>query len=58
MAQSRRRNGAQTCVSANRIYVQSAIHDDFAEKFTDRVRHLSVGDGFDSEVAIGPLIDA
>ncbi|MCW1414181.1 aldehyde dehydrogenase family protein, partial [Rhizobium sp. 1AS11] len=55
--QAKFRNGGQTCVSANRIYVQSSVHDQFSEKFTDRVRHLHVGDGFDPDVAIGPLID-
>ncbi|MDX0185571.1 aldehyde dehydrogenase family protein, partial [Sinorhizobium meliloti] len=48
----------QTCVSANRIYVQSAVHDAFAEKFVARVRELTVGDGFAPGVTIGPMIDA
>ncbi|TIY01448.1 MAG: aldehyde dehydrogenase family protein, partial [Mesorhizobium sp.] len=51
------RNAGQTCVSANRLYVQSAVHDEFVEKFEQRVRQLSVGDGFDPGAAIGPLID-
>ncbi len=55
--QAKFRNGGQTCVSANRLYIQSGVHDEFAEKFVERVRQLSVGDGFDPRVAIGPLID-
>jgi succinate-semialdehyde dehydrogenase/glutarate-semialdehyde dehydrogenase len=55
--QAKFRNAGQTCVSANRLYVQAGVHDEFAEKFTERVRTLSVGDGFQPGVAIGPLID-
>ncbi|RWD49616.1 MAG: NAD-dependent succinate-semialdehyde dehydrogenase [Mesorhizobium sp.] len=55
--QAKFRNAGQTCVSANRLYVQSAVHDEFVEKFEQRVRQLSVGDGFDPGAAIGPLID-
>lgn len=51
------RNAGQTCVSANRIYVQSGIYDTFAEKLAARVSQLSVGDGFADGVQIGPLID-
>ena len=55
--QAKFRNAGQTCVSANRIYVQAGVHDEFAEKFTERVKTLTVGDGFQPGVAIGPLID-
>lgn len=55
--QAKFRNAGQTCVSANRLYVQSGVHDEFATKFTARVRSLSVGDGFEPGIAIGPLID-
>ncbi|WP_373414515.1 NAD-dependent succinate-semialdehyde dehydrogenase [Ensifer aridi] len=55
--QAKFRNAGQTCVSANRIYVQSAVHDVFAEKFVARVRELHVGDGFCPGVTIGPMID-
>ena len=55
--QAKFRNAGQTCVSANRIYVQSRVYAEFAEKFTERVRTLKVGDGFDPDVTIGPLID-
>jgi succinate-semialdehyde dehydrogenase/glutarate-semialdehyde dehydrogenase len=56
--QAKFRNAGQTCVSANRIYVQSAVHDVFAEKFVARVAELKVGDGFSAGVTIGPMIDA
>ncbi len=55
--QAKFRNAGQTCVSANRIYVQSAVHDAFAEKFVARVAELTVGDGFSAGVTIGPMID-
>ncbi|WP_292156297.1 NAD-dependent succinate-semialdehyde dehydrogenase [Mesorhizobium sp.] len=55
--QAKFRNAGQTCVSANRLYVQSGVHDEFVDKFVERVRQLQVGDGFDPGVAIGPLID-
>ncbi|RWN56921.1 MAG: NAD-dependent succinate-semialdehyde dehydrogenase [Mesorhizobium sp.] len=55
--QAKFRNAGQTCVSANRLYVQSRVHDEFVEKFVEKVRQLSVGDGFDPGVTIGPLID-
>lgn len=55
--QAKFRNAGQTCVSANRLYVQSGVHEEFVDKFTKKVRQLSVGDGFDPGVAIGPLID-
>lgn len=56
--QAKFRNAGQTCVSANRIYIQDGIYDRFAEKLTEQVRRLSVGDGFKPGVAIGPMIDA
>ncbi|CDX20666.1 succinate-semialdehyde dehydrogenase I, NADP-dependent [Mesorhizobium sp. ORS 3324] len=55
--QAKFRNAGQTCVSANRLYVQSGVHDEFVDKFVERVRQLKVGDGFDPGVAVGPLID-
>ncbi|MCH2078786.1 MAG: NAD-dependent succinate-semialdehyde dehydrogenase [Rhodobacteraceae bacterium] len=51
------RNAGQTCVCANRIYVQSGVYKEFSEKLAKRVSALSVGDGFDEGVAIGPLIN-
>ncbi|KAM0428494.1 hypothetical protein ACHAPT_006854 [Fusarium lateritium] len=49
------RSSGQTCVCANRIYVQKGIYDQFAAKFTDKVRQLRVGAGFNN-VTQGPLI--
>jgi succinate-semialdehyde dehydrogenase / glutarate-semialdehyde dehydrogenase len=55
---SKFRNGGQTCVSANRIYVQAGIHGAFAERLVAAVAKLRVGDGFADDVDIGPLVDA
>ncbi|WP_413990753.1 NAD-dependent succinate-semialdehyde dehydrogenase [Labrys okinawensis] len=55
--QAKFRNAGQTCVSANRLYVQAGVYHEFAEKFSSRVAELTVGDGFTPGVAIGPLID-
>ncbi|AVA24262.1 NAD-dependent succinate-semialdehyde dehydrogenase [Rhizobium sp. NXC24] len=55
--QAKFRNAGQTCVSANRLYVQKRVYDEFAEKFTAHARRLRVGDGFEPDTAIGPLID-
>ena len=55
---SKFRNNGQTCVCANRIYVQSGVYDVFAEKLTAAVDAIQVGDGFDAQVTAGPLIDA
>ena len=52
------RNTGQTCVCANRLYVQTGIYDEFAHRFADRVAALQVGPGADDGVAQGPLIDA
>ncbi|MDS9469903.1 NAD-dependent succinate-semialdehyde dehydrogenase [Paracoccus sp. MBLB3053] len=52
------RNNGQTCVCANRIYVQSGIHDAFARRLAARVARLKTGDGFETGVTFGPLIDA
>ena len=54
---SKYRNAGQTCVCANRIYVQSNVYDAFAAKLAAKVTELSVGDGFKPGVTIGPLID-
>ena len=53
---SKFRNSGQTCVCTNRIYVQSAIHDAFVAKLTERVKQLRVGCGFDDGIVQGPLI--
>jgi succinate-semialdehyde dehydrogenase/glutarate-semialdehyde dehydrogenase len=55
---SKFRNNGQTCVCANRIYVQSGVYDLFAEKLTAAVNAIQVGDGFSAQVTAGPLIDA
>ena len=51
------RNAGQTCVCANRIYVQSEIYDAFIEKLKVKVEALKVGNGLDSDTDIGPLIN-
>ncbi|UWU28136.1 NAD-dependent succinate-semialdehyde dehydrogenase [Rhizobium sp. WSM1274] len=55
---SKYRNAGQTCVCANRLYVQSNVYDTFAAKLAAKVAEMSVGDGFKPGVVIGPLIDA
>ncbi|MDO6406762.1 NAD-dependent succinate-semialdehyde dehydrogenase [Pantoea phytobeneficialis] len=54
---SKYRNAGQTCVCSNRLYVQDAVYDQFAEKLAARVAALKVGEGHQPEVLIGPLID-
>jgi succinate-semialdehyde dehydrogenase/glutarate-semialdehyde dehydrogenase len=51
------RNAGQTCVCANRIYVQAGVYDAFSEKLKVAVSKLKVGDGFGDGVTTGPLID-
>ncbi|WP_417583493.1 NAD-dependent succinate-semialdehyde dehydrogenase [Pelagibacterium sp.] len=51
------RNNGQTCVCANRIYVQDGVYDAFATKLAAAVAALEVGDGFAEGVSLGPLID-
>ncbi|CUH79360.1 succinate-semialdehyde dehydrogenase / glutarate-semialdehyde dehydrogenase [Tropicibacter naphthalenivorans] len=51
------RNNGQTCVCANRIYVQAGVYDTFAEKLTARVRELRIGDGLEDGTDLGPLIN-
>jgi succinate-semialdehyde dehydrogenase/glutarate-semialdehyde dehydrogenase len=51
------RNAGQTCVCANRIYVQEGIYEEFAKKFTAKVKALKVGDGLVESTEIGPLIN-
>jgi succinate-semialdehyde dehydrogenase/glutarate-semialdehyde dehydrogenase len=51
------RNNGQTCVCANRIYVQDGIYDEFAQKLCLAVSKLKIGDGLDAGVNLGPLID-
>ena len=51
------RNNGQTCVCANRIYVQEGVYDAFAEKLKAAVEALKVGDGLESGTDLGPLIN-
>jgi succinate-semialdehyde dehydrogenase / glutarate-semialdehyde dehydrogenase len=54
---SKYRNAGQTCVCANRIYVQDSVYDAFAAKLADKIRAFKVGKGTEPGVNIGPLID-
>ncbi|MGD8429893.1 MAG: NAD-dependent succinate-semialdehyde dehydrogenase [Ectothiorhodospiraceae bacterium] len=51
------RGGGQTCVCANRIFVQKSVAEEFAEKVAERVNKLAVGNGLEEGTDIGPLID-
>jgi succinate-semialdehyde dehydrogenase / glutarate-semialdehyde dehydrogenase len=51
------RNGGQTCVCANRIFVEDAIYDRFSEKLQNAVAKLQVGNGLEKETTVGPLIN-
>ncbi|KAK3341469.1 succinate-semialdehyde dehydrogenase NADP+ [Lasiosphaeria hispida] len=53
---SKFRSSGQTCVCANRIFVQRGVYDEFATKFAAKVRDFTVGNGFDASVTHGPLI--
>ena len=54
---SKYRNAGQTCVCANRIYVQDKVYDAFAAKLGEKIKALKVGRGTEAGVSIGPLID-
>ncbi len=54
---SKYRNTGQTCVCANRIYVQAGVYDDFVAKLGKAVSKLKVGDGLKGETQLGPLIN-
>ncbi len=54
---SKYRNTGQTCVCANRIFVQSGVYDEFAKKMAAAVGELKVGDGFADGITQGPLIN-
>jgi succinate-semialdehyde dehydrogenase/glutarate-semialdehyde dehydrogenase len=54
---SKYRNSGQTCVCANRFYVQAGVYDAFADKFANAVRGLKVGNGLEPGTVQGPLID-
>jgi len=54
---SKYRNAGQTCVCANRLYVQDKVYDAFVAKLADKARAIKVGSGFEAGVNQGPLID-
>jgi succinate-semialdehyde dehydrogenase/glutarate-semialdehyde dehydrogenase len=49
------RNSGQTCVTANRIFVQDKIYDQFAQALTEKIKTLQVGNGVDDGTFVGPL---
>ena len=55
---SKYRNNGQTCVCANRLYVQDGVYDAFVDKLTAAVAKLNIGNGLEAGVTTGPLIDA
>ncbi|MGX1186560.1 succinate-semialdehyde dehydrogenase/glutarate-semialdehyde dehydrogenase [Pseudomonas sp. F-14 TE3623] len=55
---SKYRNNGQTCVCANRLYIQDGIYDAFVEKLTAAVAKLNIGNGLENGITTGPLIDA
>lgn len=58
LMQSKYRNSGQTCICANRVYVQAGIHDAFVERLAEKVAALKLGPGAEAGVQVGPLIDA
>lgn len=54
---SKYRNAGQTCVCSNRLLIQSGVYEAFARKLTTAVEKLKLGNGADSNVTVGPLID-
>lgn len=52
------RNTGQSCIAANRLYVQRGIYDQFLAAFVEKTKALKVGDGLETGMDIGPLIDA
>jgi succinate-semialdehyde dehydrogenase/glutarate-semialdehyde dehydrogenase len=58
MVVSKFRNSGQTCVCANRAYVQRSVYEELVERVADRSRRLVVGSGLDPRTEMGPLIDA
>lgn len=55
---SKFRNNGQTCVCANRIYVQAGVYDAFAAKMAEALTQARVGDGLEDGITFGPLINA
>ncbi len=54
---SKYRNSGQTCVCANRFFVQSGIYDEFTKKFAEKVAEFKVGNGLEKDTTQGPLIN-
>ena len=54
---SKMRNMGQTCVCANRIFVQRGVLDEFSEKLTQKMAAMKVGSGLEEDVEVGPLIE-
>nr|WP_157130765.1 NAD-dependent succinate-semialdehyde dehydrogenase [Halobacillus mangrovi] len=54
---SKFRNAGQTCICANRLYVQERIYDEFVSKLKEKVEELNVGNGLEEQVDIGPVIN-
>ncbi len=54
---SKYRNAGQTCVCANRIFVQAKVHDAFVERLSDAMKQQKLGNGLEEGVTIGPLIN-
>ena len=52
------RNGGEACTAANRIYVQKSIYASFAEKFSEKMKALKVGNGYNPTTMLGPLVNA
>ncbi|NOZ43432.1 MAG: NAD-dependent succinate-semialdehyde dehydrogenase [Alphaproteobacteria bacterium] len=55
---SKYRNAGQTCVCTNRFFIQDAIYDQFVQRFSARVAGLTVGNGSEDNIQVGPLINA
>nr|WP_283939570.1 NADP-dependent succinate-semialdehyde dehydrogenase [Pseudomonas sp. R3.Fl] len=55
---SKYRNNGQTCVCANRLYIQDGVYDAFVEKLKVAVAKLNIGNGLEQGITTGPLIDA
>ena len=54
---SKYRNAGQTCVCANRIFVQRGVYEEFTAKLTEKVKALKVGSGVETGTDIGPMIE-
>ena len=55
---SKYRNAGQTCVCANRLYVQEGVYDTFIARLAEKARGIKVGNGFEAGISQGPMIDA